>query len=82
MRPSFLTSVLSVIIYLFAFLYFLIVKHNIKDDHNHIIILFLLSIVIGLHSLHHYFEEIYYNYNPLKTFTIIPSDEVQRKIIE
>ena len=82
MRPSFISSVISAIIFIVALLYFIIVKHNIKDDHNHIIILFLLAIVIGLHSLHHYIEEIYYNYNPLKTFTIIPNDEIQRKIIE
>ena len=75
MRPSFITSSLSALIFIYAFIYFLNVKDKIKDEHNIVIIILLFSIAIGMHSVHHYKEEIYYNYNPLKTFTIFPDDD-------
>jgi len=64
MRPSFISSTLSGIIIFIASIYYI---SNIKqiNETNQTIILLLLGIGIGIHSLSHYYEEIYFNFNPL-----------------
>lgn len=63
MRPSFIASVLSGLLILYAFILVILnyKKINIKDI---IIIILLFALVLGLHAIHHYYEEIFFNFNP------------------
>ena len=66
MRPSFIISTLSGIIILIATILFAVnIKAISKDTTKLIQILLLLAIGLGNHAISHYYEEIYFNFNPL-----------------
>ena len=64
MRPSFLGAGLSTIIATIATILFLM-NYKTMSNKNIIKILLLISIAFGIHAQSHYYEEIYYDYNPL-----------------
>ena len=67
MRPSFLgfmaNALIMTVILILVTLEFLKGK---VDSLTSIYLLAILSVVIGIHSLHHYIEEIVYGFNPLR----------------
>jgi hypothetical protein len=65
MRPSFLGHVLNGITLFIAIIYFYIQRDKLSTE-NIIIIITLLSIAIGIHSMLHHVEEIVYGFNPLE----------------
>ena len=68
MRPSFIYhqihAVLEIVVFLFIIYYFYSRWNDISLK-NTIFILSLVSIICGIHAILHYFEEIYYDFNPL-----------------
>ena len=65
-RPSFIASALSGTIIFIAFILFCINFKSIsKNPYEFIVILSLIGIGFGVHSVSHYYEEIYYDFNPL-----------------
>lgn len=64
MRPSFIGSVINGLVATIATILFLM-HYKTMSNESIIQILFLMSIAIGIHSLLHHYEEIYYGYNPL-----------------
>jgi F0F1-type ATP synthase assembly protein I len=65
-RPSFIASVLSGTIIFIAFvLFWLNLKYIYQDPYKLIVILTLIGIGFGIHSISHYYEEIYYDFNPM-----------------
>ena len=78
MRPSFLVSVLSGLIFLLAIIIFLINIRNLTDQvFRLIVLLFLIGISLGVHSINHSFEEIYFDFNPFAN-KWLPKDEPQK----
>ena len=66
MRPSFIISRFSGIIILIATILFILnIKAISKDTIKLIQILLLFAIGLGNHAISHYYEEIYFNFNPL-----------------
>lgn len=66
MRPSFIVSALSgTIIFIAAILFLINIKTISKDTNVFIGLLFLLGISFAIHGISHYYEEIYFNFNPL-----------------
>lgn len=66
MRPSFIISVLSgIIIFIAMILFILNFKMLSINTPKFIELLILLGIAFGVHSINHYYEEIYFNFNPL-----------------
>ena len=64
-RSSFIASALSGTIIFIAFILFCINFKSIsKNPYEFIIILSLIGIGFGIHSVSHYYEEIYYDFNP------------------
>jgi hypothetical protein len=63
MRPSFISSAISGTIILIALIMYIVNITKFKITKN-IMILLLLGIGFGVHSICHYYEEIYFNYNP------------------
>ena len=65
MRPSFLGLGITGIITTIAIITYIL---NFKkfNTNEHVTLLFLMSITIGIHSILHHYEEIYYGFNPLK----------------
>ena len=67
MRPSFLGFIANALI--MSVIFVLIIMEFLKgklDSLTSIYLLAILSIVIGIHSLHHYIEEIVFGFNPLR----------------
>ena len=67
MRPSFLGFIANAI--LMSVIMFLVIYEfykNKMDSITRIYLLAVLSIVLSLHTLHHYIEEIVYKFNPLR----------------
>ena len=64
MRPSFLGLVITGFMTLFAVILIIMYYDTLKKAEL-IYIVLLLSISIGIHSLLHANEEIYFNFNPL-----------------
>ena len=65
-RPSFIASAISGTIILIATLIALINLSTLsKDSFKLISVLLLLGIAFGIHGISHYYEEIYFNFNPL-----------------
>jgi hypothetical protein len=65
-RPSFIASALSgIIIFIALILFFVNYKNITKDPYKVIILLVLIGICFGVHAICHYYEEIYYDFNPL-----------------
>ena len=65
LRPSFIASALSGTIIFAALILFFINYQNIsKNPYEFIVILTLIGIGFGIHSVSHYYEEIYYDFNP------------------
>jgi len=78
MRPSFLASTLSGIIIFISIILFVINYKFLSNDNKYFInTLILLSIALGIHALCHYFEEIYFNFNPF-TGRWKPKDEPEK----
>jgi hypothetical protein len=65
MRPSFIGHIMNGLLLFFA-LWMFYNNWNTIDKTNIIIIIILLSIAIGIHSILHHCEEIYYDFNPLE----------------
>jgi hypothetical protein len=66
MRPSFIVSVLSgLIIFIAAIIFILNFKILSMNTPKFIELLLLLGIAFGVHGISHYYEEIYFNFNPL-----------------
>ena len=64
-RSSFIASALSGTIIFIAFILFCINFKSIsKNPYEFIVILSLIGIGFGIHSVSHYYEEIYYDFNP------------------
>jgi len=64
-RPSFIASALSgTIIFAALILFFINYKSIYQNPYQLIVILSLIGIGFGIHSLSHYYEEIYYDFNP------------------
>ncbi len=64
-RPSFIASALSgTIIFIALILFFINYISLSKDPYKFIVILSLIGIGFGVHSISHYYEEIYYDFNP------------------
>ena len=77
MRISFLISVLSGIILLISTTIFFY-NFGSFNTKNKVIILFLMAISFSMHGIQHYYEEIYFDYNPLVGKWKI-NDDVQNK---
>ena len=72
MRPSFIISVLSgIIIFIAIILFILNFKVLTMNTPKFIELLVLIGIAFGLHGISHYYEEIYFNFNPLTNNWII-----------
>ena len=66
MRPSFIISAFSGTIILIAtILFFINIRTISKNPSVLIVIMFLLGIAFAIHGISHYYEEIYFNFNPL-----------------
>lgn len=66
MRPSFIVSVLSgLIIFIAVIIFILNFKILSMNTPKFIELLLLIGIAFGVHSISHYYEEIYFNFNPL-----------------
>lgn len=66
MRPSFILSAISGTIILIATIMFIINIKTVSSNINTFIeLLLLIGIGFGLHCISHYYEEIYFNFNPL-----------------
>jgi hypothetical protein len=66
MRPSFIISALSgTIIFIAIILFFINIKTISKDPKILTELLFLMGIGFAIHGISHYYEEIYFNFNPL-----------------
>lgn len=64
MRASFLSFILCAILATYASIMFFINYNNMSNEAI-IMSLFLMSIVWSMHTMHHYYEEIYFDFNPL-----------------
>lgn len=77
-RPSFIATSISGIIIFVAFILFIInFKLFSSDPVNLINTLLFLGISFGLHAVAHYYEEIYYDFNPF-IGKWIPKDEPKK----
>jgi hypothetical protein len=65
MRPSFIGQAFNGLLML-ATLIYAFVYWKVLSNYEQIVVISLLSIQIGLHSVLHHIEEIYYNFNPLE----------------
>jgi len=66
MRPSFIVSVLSgLIIFIAAIIFILNFKILSMNTPKFVELLLFLGIAFGVHGISHYYEEIYFNFNPL-----------------
>jgi hypothetical protein len=65
MRPSFLISIISGLLFLYALILFILEdKNNISDNNfKFISLIIFISIFLGIHSMNHTFEEIYFDFN-------------------
>ena len=75
MRPSFIIGMLAGLL-IFISIIISIMNYNIisKDATTTVLILLIFSIAIGIHGIHHVYEELYFNFNPL-TGKWVPNDE-------
>ena len=65
-RPSFIASTVSGIIILIASIISILnMKALSKDSFKLVTILLLIGIAFGIHAIGHYYEEIYFDFNPL-----------------
>ena len=64
MRPSILASSISAILIIIVAI-MLFNNYKSFDIYQIAILLSLISIYLGVHSIHHYYEEIYFDFNPL-----------------
>ena len=64
MRPSFIGAGLSAMIALVATIIYIMNYKTLSTEAN-IQLLFLMAIAWSLHSLLHFYEELYYDFNPL-----------------
>lgn len=64
MRPSFINSLITGILLTISTIMF-IYNYEAFDTSTTLILLFLMTIAFGVHSIEHYFEEIYFDFNPL-----------------
>ena len=64
MRPSFIGQGVNGVLAMIAIIMF-ILHYKEMDNKTIIEMLLFISITIGVHSILHHFEEIYYDYNPL-----------------
>jgi hypothetical protein len=65
-RPSIIISSLSGLLIIIS-IAFSIGKRDefLKDSFKILILLLLIAIGLGIHSMSHYYEEIYFDFNPL-----------------
>ena len=66
-RPSFFAFVLNGLLLGVAIIMFAM-NYKTLDTKNSIVIILILSIAVGIHSMLHYREEKDYKFNPLKKF--------------
>ena len=72
MRPSFIISAISgTIIFIATILFIVNIKGISKDTNKFIELLLLIGIGFAIHGISHYYEEIYFNFNPLTNNWII-----------
>lgn len=64
MRVSFLLAAISGIILIFGTI-LTVLKYKKMEISSLIIIILLLAIGYGVHGIQHFYEERYYNFNPL-----------------
>jgi len=65
-RPSFIASTISGTIILIAtFIAIGNISSLSKDSFKLISVLLLIGIGFGIHAMNHYYEEIYFDFNPL-----------------
>ena len=77
MRPSILASSISALLIIVVLVIFCKDYKNL-NTYQIAILLSLVSISLGIHSIHHYYEEIYFNFNPLVGKWTI-NDDVQNE---
>ena len=66
MRPSFIASLLSgLIIFVATILFIVNIQTLYVNTPKFIELLILLGIAFGVHGISHYYEEIYFDFNPL-----------------
>lgn len=65
MRSSFVSFIACLLLTLFATVLF-IVYYKEMDMATIIQLLFLMAIAWGIHTIHHYYEEVYYGYDLLQ----------------
>ena len=77
MRPSFIAAGINGLLMLIATIMIIINYRNLSKEMA-ILFILLLAIAYGIHAILHYFEEVYYNYNPLKNKWTIHSEPEYR----
>ena len=79
-RPSFIASAISGTIIIIATLIAIVNLSSIsKDSFKLVSILLLLGIAYGIHGISHYYEEIYFNFNPL-VGKLTPDDDPNKNV--
>ena len=82
MRPSFIISRISGIVILIATILFIVnIKSISKDTIKLIQLLLLLAIGLGNHAITHYYEELYFNFNPLTNNWAIYDKKRERDLL-
>ena len=77
MRISILVSSLSALL-IFPILFIFYNDYRNLNSFQIAILISLISICLGIHGIHHYYEEIYFNFNPLVGKWAI-NDDVQNE---
>jgi hypothetical protein len=79
--PSFLSSAISGIIIFTVFIYFIFTFKNFSSDpYKLMVILLLIGIGFGIHSISHNYLEIYYDFNPFKGKWSVKDPELKTSI--
>ena len=65
MRPSFIGSSINGLL-MFVVVILTIIYWRDMDSYQRIILMSVISLQMGIHAILHHFEEVLYDYNPLK----------------
>jgi hypothetical protein len=79
MRPSIIGQFINGILILFATYLIIFNSKKFDDVYKTIIIVLLLSISIGIHTILHHIEEINYDFNPLVGKWKIRNDPIDNR---
>jgi len=77
MRPSFISSIITGILIFIAIILTIINSNNLTK-YETIMVLFAMSISLGIHGFQHVYEEMYYDFNPLEG-KMLPKDMLPKK---